>query len=376
MAASASTCFSDEPVDTLAPEASNLLTAVVRGDAKVARACFIASPALLFVQSSAEEFARGLEASRGRMIHATPLGAMLGAGDLWMFEEAMEVLYQTKNDALLLQALLAIEKQFPQGFEYPPSVFDFETLACTLTADTQLAETGKIGEATQARLSDFNTRFTPADVYEGYHFNLNELKAACDIYSDYWDRWHEHQRRVYWIQVIGALSRLVSAVDAQILSGGIRKVVEEGKAPCRSFALTISPSVDANGVYFPLDTELDCRMGEHFAITSYFSGWGFRITDAPPSRVAWTPGALLKPLMQARALKIAEHYDRLRAVIPEEVLVTQRLSRPARPSGVSGLSLFTKVPSPLPGQGHASQSVLLDAHGETELAAGHSVSGL
>lgn len=347
MVASSSACLTHERADALALSASELLTAVVRGDADAARASFMANPALLFVPSSAEEFARGLEPSQGRRIHSTPLGAMLGAGDLWMFEEAMEVLYQAKNDAFLSQAMLVIEKQFPRGFEYPPARFDYEQLACALTADTELIETGNIGERMRALLSDFKAWMTPGDVHEGYHFNLKELKVACDIYNHHWDRWHAHQRRVYWIQVIGALSRLVSAVDAQILSGGIREVVKEGKAPYRSFALQSYPSMDKNHVYFPLDTHPDCRMGEHFAITSYFGGWCRHLTDAPPTRVEWTPGALLMPLMEARALKTAEHCRKLKALMPEAMVMRR-------------LSLFPAVPASLPGQGqtrHGSPSI-------------------
>ncbi|MGQ3890580.1 hypothetical protein [Legionella sp. CNM-4043-24] len=291
-----------------------LLAYVLQGNAESAKKIYSGNPGLLLTEATAEEYAAGINENGKavkRIISASPLRAMLGAGDIWMLEDALTALIQKNDKDYLRLASDEFEKQFPHGFDYPKSSYDFSVLANAITEDTGLVATGKQSAAINAILFEFRKKFMPDVVSCGHHFNLNELIAACNVYEDYWPRWTTNQRSLYWSHVIGYLCRLVTAVDAQILSQGIERLVVQRRTPTRCFELLFDLVTRETINYFPLDTNLSCRMGEHFAITSYFCGRA-RIASDPPTSKEWTPGSLLEPLKSIKGEKLAELHASLK----------------------------------------------------------------
>lgn len=258
--------------------AEELLTHVLKGDAAKAKAMYMANPALLFIEVKGTEWASGFVKETDIPVHRTvqmsPLRAMAAAGDQWMLKEALQVLesyidQDTKRSGTSLAAE-QIQQQFPNGFNYPPSTYDFSPLVTAISNDQQLIATGNPSEATKILIEKFRTDFMPGVVKSGYLFNLNDLIKALELYDQNYDPWDGNQLRFFWCQVVGFLERLVPAVFAQAVSQGITNVLE-GKPFQRT--LSFHNYVTNKPVsFFPLDADLTCRLGLGFGVDSYCSG--------------------------------------------------------------------------------------------------------
>lgn len=254
--------------------AKQLLTYIVQGNFAKAREMYTANPKLLFIETTAEEYASGFVLETDDPVHRTvqlsPLRAMVAAGDRWMLPDALQVLakYTDEETQQSGHALAAeqIRQQFPNGFDYPASTYEFNPLVTAIAADQLLRQTGTPSPATQALLEQFREDYLPGIVKSGYLFNLNDLIKVLEIYDLNFLPWDENQLKFFWSQVVGYLERLVPAVFAQAISQGIAKVVE-GKLFQRT--LSFHNYVTEKDVsFFPLDLDL-LRLGLGFGVDSY-----------------------------------------------------------------------------------------------------------
>src|SRR3990167_11139108 len=130
--------------------AKQLLTYVLQGNAVRSKEMYTANPGLLFIEAEAMEWASGFEKETDdpvrRGVQLSPLRAMAAAGDQWMLKDALDVLanYIDKETRQLGSSLAGeqIKQHFPNGFDYPPSTYDFSPLITTITNDQQLIQTG------------------------------------------------------------------------------------------------------------------------------------------------------------------------------------------------------------------------------------------
>lgn len=261
------------PLDELA--ARSLLTYVVQGEAEKAKKLYMKKPKFLFIESTTQEYAAGID-EKGNAVHrvvkTSPFCAMAGCGDIWMLqdEELLNVLaaYTDESGKSGLElAKEALAKHFPDGFDYPASTYNFKPLIDAITQDQRLIQTDILDDTTELLLTKFRNDFMPALVTNGHFFNLNDLVKTFELYIQNEDRWHPNQSFVFWCQVAGYLERLVTAVDAQVLSQGISNIDIERDIK-RTFSLLSYR--EENITYFPLDSDHWDRLGISFGVLSNF----------------------------------------------------------------------------------------------------------
>lgn len=299
-----------------------LLTYVLQGNAAKAKMMYTVNPGLLFMKSIAEEYAAGVDEDGKavhRMVAGSPYQAALGAGDIWMLEEMAPYFDQVidietgKNGSDLAKEQLA--QQFPNGFDYPPSTYDFSNIVTAITNDEALIQTGKPSIATETILAQFRKDFMPGLVISGYHFNLNELITACGMCCQNQLSWNGKQENLFWRQIVGFLERLVSAVDAQVISESIIKIAEEKQPLNRSFVIynfntvinyNFNSMFKEEFIYFPLDHYSNFRLGVNFG-ANYIGRRRSTISNPFPV----LSGSNFKELRQAKIKKLEVFQQRL-----------------------------------------------------------------
>ena len=209
-----------------------------------AKKMWTANPRILFIEATAEEYAAGLDENLKnvhRIVKASPIRAMAGAGDIWLLKEVIEskefknYVDPVKNKTASQLAADEIKKQFPNGFDYPPSTYDYGPLLDAITNDQ--FENNAPSDATRALIAQFRNDFLPDNmVTSGHFFNLNELARAFELCEANSNAWLYLQASLFWKQVIGYLQRLVSGVIGEVISQGIKNACD-GKAPWRGYQL-------------------------------------------------------------------------------------------------------------------------------------------
>lgn len=258
--------------------AQQLLTYVIHGDVKNAQKMYIANPRLLFIESTAKEYAAGIDEEGNsthchRIVRVTPLRAMAGCGDIWMLEalldsdELKQYVDIATNKSGMALAAEQILQQFPNGFDYPLSTYHFKPIIDAIINDQQLIQSGIPSEALHQLLVQFRKDFMPGLVTSGHFFNLNELVRAFELFDE--NRpWEIKQGSLFWREIIGYLERLVTGIDAQVISQGILHVIE-AQNPARCFDVTQNFVRKVNVSYFPLDLNPTLRLGLSGAVDSW-----------------------------------------------------------------------------------------------------------
>lgn len=277
--------------------AQQLLTYVLKptqANLEKAKKMYIANPRLLFIEATAYEYAAGLDDNLKnvyRKVQASPIRAMAGAGDIWLLKEVIETdefkKYVDAKSKKTAHELAAdeINKQFPAGFDFPPSTYDFDPLIAEITYDQSLIQNGIPSDVTESLLAQFRKDFLPNTVVtSGHFFNLNELVRAFELYNANWRLWQGNQLSLFWRQVVGYFEGLVSGVVGEVISQGIMNVLD-GKLPVRQFDF----KDDVTGkkeLYFP-HSDSTPRLVRSFGVDSYFIGgwWDFPLRAGHVSRL-------------------------------------------------------------------------------------------
>jgi hypothetical protein len=264
---------------------------VLQGNAVKAKKMYQANPGLLFIEAAAEDYAAGIDENLNavhRTIVASPFRAAAGAGDVSMLydmagclDQFVDIKSGIKGHQIANEQL---DQQFPNGFDYPPSTYDFSELEAAITLIRFASTTGAYAK--------FGKVFMPVDVSVGYHFNLNHLIKACEVYEKNTNcgellfprapLWNSNQASIFWCFVIGYLERLVTAVDAQGFSCGFGKY---GKPNKREFKL----NDDVKKIsYFPLAAYPADRLGINFGVDcAIFCNCSFYSGGVPRSSVEY-----------------------------------------------------------------------------------------
>lgn len=293
-------CFFQLDLDK--SDAQRLLSYVLQGNAAEAKKMYEANPRLLFIEATAQEYAAGLDEHGEpvyRMETESPFKAAARAGDIWLLKDMKEqfgkVLNQSSDKRFDTLAEAQLAEVFPAGFEYPPSTYDFKDLVQAITHDpilinaTHFVKPGQASPNTEKVLAEFRKDFLPGSKKVGYHFNLNELIKACEIYNSNYSQWNPYQAAVFWGQVVGYLERLVSACDAQALCQGIKNILD-GKPLERSFNLDLYVNNEEKKIsYYPLVVDPSCYLGGTFAVDSCWRavGCGRLVWGSAVGLAAW-----------------------------------------------------------------------------------------
>lgn len=280
-------------------QAAQLLTFVLQGNADQAKKIFTENPKLLFIEATAKDYAAGIDDKNKkivpRVIKTTPLRAMAGAGDVWMLEDAVDILaqYTDKNtgESGIALAKTQLALQFPNGFDYPPCTYNFSPLMDAIKKENNI-RSRKPSEQIIALLEKFRTDFLPTKITSqdtGHHFNLNLLIAALSMHAAYDSSsdssdidiiavYELEQASLIWCQLYGYFQRLVAANDAQASCQGFVKI-NDGEPLQRTFNLEKSTNIN----YYPLEDRPyivgKYRLGLAFAINSLPSYGGVRTKD-------------------------------------------------------------------------------------------------
>lgn len=132
--------------------AKKLLTHVLHGNLEKVLQILDERPELLFIEASAEEWASGFENETEipvhRIVKLSPLQAMAAAGDIEMLYISINRIpsnYRDKKpqEHKLVLAVKQLHQQFPNGFNYPESQYDFVKLAKVISDDKQLMNFGE-----------------------------------------------------------------------------------------------------------------------------------------------------------------------------------------------------------------------------------------
>lgn len=256
--------------------ANLLLKYVLQRKVTQAKAMFKLSPKLLFIEGIANDYAAGFDQNNitvHRVVIASPYKAALGAGDLWMLEQMAVHFNQVTNGLEIAKKQL--KEQFPHGFSYPKSTYDFTDLVNTIKRDRDLATTHIPSAATESTLKRFRNDFMPSIVNVGHHFNLNDLIAAYKIGKNTcWETncydWGKNKFSIFWVQVINYLNRMLSAAHAQEWIAN-----SDFKLRCTMD----SPCKNNNIFYFPLDQNPSFRLGHDFGVYATDSYQGTALVD-------------------------------------------------------------------------------------------------
>lgn len=270
--------------------AKKLLKHVLQGKKSEALKMIEANPKLLFIRATAEDYAKDLDDHRRIIQGWSPLEAMFGTGDIDMQKAVLTTQLGWWNQAYVDQvpngrelAAAQLHEKFPNGFDYPPSTYDYSPVVKAITNDQTLIQTGRLSPETEETLAKFRKDFMPGVVKQGFHFNLNDLIKACEVYNENYRLWNDNQESLFWRKVIGFLERLVTAFDAQVISQGITDFVKWKQALRRG-----DDSFDFHNYvtnkkisYFPLDSDPLCRLGLGFGVDGYYGlGW-WRMVSEP-----------------------------------------------------------------------------------------------
>lgn len=246
------------------------------------------NPKLLFVESVATEFAAGLLAvdtsgntlrNVHRTVKASPIRAIVGAGDRWLLEELLLTKefkqYAMSNKSTYALIANEIKKQFPNGFDFPSSTYDFGPLVKAINEDPFLRQGSNLpSKNTNLLVMQFWKHFLPNTIItNGHFFNFNELVKAFEIYDEYLNKkkqWNSKQQSLYWRAVIGYLEGLVTGVLGQVISQGIMNVVN-GNPPKRIYDF-YNVVTKTEQSYFPLASSMH-RLGTTFAVESNLGDW-------------------------------------------------------------------------------------------------------
>jgi hypothetical protein len=287
MASLSNTCkplysFFQQELDQRA--AQQLLTLVLQpmqANLEKAKKMYRANPRLLFIESIAEEYAAGLDEELKnvhRVVKASPIRAIAGSGDRWLLKEVKEteefkhyIDPVSKKSAYELAAD-EIKKQFPNGFDFPPSTYDFGLLIDAITHDQSLIQHNVPSDVTEALLAQFRKDFLPDTVVtSGHFFNLNELERASEIYNANFgpqSPWQGNQLSLFWCKVVGYFEGLVTGVVGEVISQGIMNVID-GNPPKRQYDFHNYKSGNDKS-FFPLTDDPSTRLGLSFGVDSYY----------------------------------------------------------------------------------------------------------
>lgn len=247
------------------------------------------NPELLFtkVTSKVREYAAGLVEETnedGRVVlksvpqeycNITPLRALMVVEDGEMLNKLLPIIkiyFDTctqKNGIELAQEQW--QAQFPSGVGDPPTnPFDFSELVNSITADQNLRYRGVASQTTQDALKKFRMHFRPRLITEEnshHHSNISELIRALKVYDDNWDHWHGSRLDHYfWCRIIGGFQRLLSTIDAQWLCRKHLHIVLKEKEGCARELKIGNWITKQEENLFPLDSNLDCRLGIDFGV--------------------------------------------------------------------------------------------------------------
>lgn len=263
--------------------AEKLLSCVLKpttANLEIAKKLYTINPQLLFIEATAEEYAAGFVTDLAgnlknipRKVKASPIRAMAGCGDAWLLKEVINtkefqeyVDPESKKFACDL-AIAEIKKQFPNGFAFPASDYDYGNLLDLMAKDQSLNQNNELSEETKNLLADFRKRFfTDIAPDNGHFFNLIEVENAAKMFHTAWEQNNHsyHVLSLFWRQVVGYLNGLVTGVEAQMLSQKCVELIENANAvPIRKYVLDMS-NWGRDCFYFPLSDDPDTRLGLAF----------------------------------------------------------------------------------------------------------------
>lgn len=217
-----------------------------------------------------------------------------------------------------------LQKQFPNGFVYPESTYDFKSLcnrAIELKPKDERVNNDNYNTLEEP-IAEFKRSFLPGETKIGHHCNLNDLIKAIDQIVEYYNS----KRFSYCLggkvgiflsnHVIGYLERFLSKYDADILtqgSGNISTTPPTVFLPCQrvEFEVVKDPNPESKPLsVFPLDQNSYFRLGinDHFfamAETSHARDYCISFSSSISLMVSYNLPDLKISLALLRADKIA-----------------------------------------------------------------------
>jgi len=223
----------------LAEVLNSLLQHVAKGQQQKAEAILECYPELLLEAGTVKDYS-------DRMIESvTPFELAYGADDLEMCQMMLPYFYILKDGRT--QALQQIQT-FAKSNEAKP--YDFSSLVAAFSTNQNV----------EAALEKFRDDFKPGLIKKGQkHFNIQILLEAFRLFED--NKLNFKSWRLFYIQVIGYLQRMLPACYAQAFSQGLFNVTQLGLPLERTFTLYSVVGGNHNAIFFPLDLNPRLRLG-------------------------------------------------------------------------------------------------------------------
>jgi hypothetical protein len=268
-------------------KAQELLTYVLQGNHNEVIKMAKSNPSFFFIKATAADYAKGLDANDACRIYEdwSPYQALFATGVAYTFTaikpDLDKYLATLENGSDL--AYQQEQEKFPNGFDFPPSTYDFSALVADITKGAHLHYHGWFpNHATETTLDAFRMHFKPAIVKSGHPFNMNDFRKAHEVYYANWDIWNRGQLDFFAVCVIGYLERMLTAPYLQILCQGLNAVDlsininqfnEQDYRVFRHSSEVMNFRANKIMNLLPLDSYYPWRLGVNFVVDTYCGGW-------------------------------------------------------------------------------------------------------
>lgn len=206
----------------------------------------------------------------GRLVKGTALQIALGAEDV-AFDENQTCMVEMlephlkdlqNGDEIIIKQ---IEEQFPSRdfhlWAYEINEQDINNLKKVIDCIGLSKSDSECDEA----IKIFCNSLIPKEVIQtGWHMNSDLLLKALDLFDEHFEEfggWNSRKNNLIWRKVIGGIERTFTANMAQIICQGPHHVLHNHETLNRSLKFRNRTEV----VYFPLDTDLNARLGHDYA---------------------------------------------------------------------------------------------------------------
>lgn len=237
--------------------AKKLLEFVLKGNYVEAKKIIRSQPELLLIKTVANDY------SDHSFKNMTAFQAALCVQDVEMWK-MLEECFKTLANGQEAKAH-QFDEVFPHGLPVQQVSYDFTSLVAAINNSTDREIEASLDKEVNdsdlcQELQKFRREFTDLSMNEHY-FNPQHLRKAFDIYDEHYQNWTDHQRDLFWRQVIGFVQRFLPPYFAQVFSQGLSGIVDQHylQQLMRIFNFKYS-----SGTFYPLDP--DKGLGFDFAL--------------------------------------------------------------------------------------------------------------
>ncbi len=259
---------------------NQLLLHVVRGEQEEAERLIRRNPELLLKKGQVTDYS-------GRTIEGTAFGAAVAAEDVGFQPEEQcmaEMIAKHLDEHYPGEKEKQYAKQFPEGWEEAEALRQEQDLEALNTVVDAIGDSNpdEDCEAALQTFRDYLEGQTQEVITTGKHFNAQLLISAFELYEQKYNNfggWDSRKNNLFWCKVIGYIQRFLPACYAQAFCQGLYYLVVKGESLQRSLEFRYG-----GGVFFPLDSNPNFRLGVDYASPALLRAWG--VQAASPSGVA------------------------------------------------------------------------------------------